>query len=340
MRANLLIKPGVLALRDITIPEPSPGEILVKVKASLTCGTDVKTFVRGHPMIPMPTVFGHEFSGVIEKTGRGMRKFRKGMEIMAVHSAPCGKCWFCRKKLYNLCEHIMRTKVLGAFAESILLPEHVVRHHVFKKPKNLSFPEAAFLEPLSCVMHSINSTGLFRRDTAVIIGAGAIGLLHLLVLKSMGLKVIVIEKQRARLKNALGLQADVAINPDRKQPLKKIKAATENIGADIVFECTGNPDAWEKAVLFVRKGGTVILFGGCKEGTKVCYDAGRVHYDEITLKGVFHYRPSDVNQAYQMLTKRKINVKKLISKEYPLVNLDRALRKLISGEGIKYAIIP
>jgi L-iditol 2-dehydrogenase len=313
MRANLLIKPGVLALRDITIPEPSPGEILVKVKASLTCGTDVKTFVRGHPMIPMPTVFGHEFSGVIEKTGRGMRKFRKGMEIMAVHSAPC---------------------------ESILLPEHVVRHHVFKKPKNLSFPEAAFLEPLSCVMHSINSTGLFRRDTAVIIGAGAIGLLHLLVLKSMGLKVIVIEKQRARLKNALGLQADVAINPDRKQPLKKIKAATENIGADIVFECTGNPDAWEKAVLFVRKGGTVILFGGCKEGTKVCYDAGRVHYDEITLKGVFHYRPSDVNQAYQMLTKRKINVKKLISKEYPLVNLDRALRKLISGEGIKYAIIP
>jgi L-iditol 2-dehydrogenase len=340
MRANLLIKPGVLALRDIAIPEPSPGEILVKVKASLTCGTDMKTFVRGHPMIPMPTVFGHEFSGVIEKVGRGMRKFRKGMEIMAVHSAPCGKCWFCSKKLYNLCEHVMKTKVLGAFAEYILLPEHVVRHHVFKKPKNLSFPEAAFLEPLSCVMHSINSTRLFRRDTAVIIGAGAIGLLHLLVLKSMGLKVIVIEKQRVRLKNALDLKADVAINPDRIHPLKKIKSATENIGADIVFECTGNPVVWQKAVLFVRKGGTVILFGGCKEGTKVCYDSGRIHYDEITLKGVFHYRPADVNQAYHLLARKKINVKKLISREYPLSKLGTALRKLISGEGIKYVIIP
>jgi L-iditol 2-dehydrogenase len=313
MRANLLIKPGVLALRDITIPKPSPGEILVKVKASLTCGTDVKTFVRGHPIIPMPTVFGHEFSGVIEKAGRGMRKFRKGMEIMAVHSAPCGECWFCRKKLYNLCEHVMRTKVLGAFAEYILLPEHVVRHHVFKKPKNLSFPEAAFLEP---------------------------GLLHLLVLKSMGLKVIVIEKQRARLKNALDLQADVAINPDRIDPLKKIKDATKNIGADIVFECTGNPDAWEKAVLFVRKGGTVILFGGCKEGTKVCYDAGRIHYDEITLKGIFHYRPADVNQAYQLLRDRKLRVKKLISGEYSLRDLHKAFRMLTSGKGIKYAIIP
>lgn len=340
MRANLLIKPGVLALRDIAVPEPSPGEILVKVKASLTCGTDVKTFLRGHPMIPMPTVFGHEFSGIIEKVGRGMRKFRTGMEIMAVHSAPCGKCWFCRKKLYNLCEHVMREKVLGAFAEYILLPEHVVRHHVFEKPKNLSFAEAAFLEPLSCVMHSINSTGLFRRDTAVIIGAGAIGLLHLLVLKSMGLKVIVIEKHRARLKNALNLQADVAINPDRIRPLKKIKDATGSIGADTVFECTGNPVVWKNAVQLVRRGGTVILFGGCKEGTKVCYDAGRIHYDEITLKGVFHYKPSDVNQAYQLLAKGKVNVKKLISREYPLTKLGSALRKLVSGEGIKYAIIP
>ncbi len=339
MLANLLVKPGVIELNEIKTPKPSHGEILVKIKVALTCGTDLKAFKRGHPMIPMPTVFGHEFSGVIEKVGRGVRRFSKGIEIMAVHSAPCGKCHFCKKTLYNLCENIMKTKVLGAFAEYILLPKHIVKHNVFIKPKSLSFTEAAFLEPLSCVMHSINSVSISRGDTAVIIGAGSIGLLHLIVLKTMGIKVIVIEKQKRRLKKALEEKADIVIDPN-KDVHKKIIAFTKNKGADVVFECTGIPEVWENSIWFIRKGGTIILFGGCKEGTQVVYDAGRIHYDEITLKGVFHYKPSDVAQAYKLLSNRKIKVEGLISGEYPFHNLKTAFKKLMSGEGIKYAIIP
>lgn len=340
MLANILVKPGVLELKKIKTPEPAHGEILVKIKAALTCGTDLKAFMRGHPMIPMPTVFGHEFSGVIEKAGRGVKGFSGGMEIMAVHSAPCGKCRFCKKNLYNLCENIMRTKVLGAFAEYILIPGHIVSRNVFKKPKKLSFTEAAFLEPLSCVIHSIHSAGISRGDTAVIIGAGSIGLLHLMVLKTMGIKVIVIEKKKTRLKKALEEKADVAINAGKKNTFKKIKALMKDAGADVVFECTGLPEVWENTIWLVRKGGTVVLFGGCKQGAKVSYDAGRIHYDEITLKGVFHYRPSDVSQAYKLLSKRKIKVSGLVSGQYPLHDLKKAFQKLVSGKGIKYAIIP
>lgn len=355
MLANLLVKPSVIELNEIKTPKSSYGEILVKIKAALTCGTDLKAFRRGHPMIPMPTVFGHEFSGIVEKVGRGVRRFSKGMEIMAVHTAPCGKCRFCKKGLHNLCENIMKTKVLGAFAEYILLPKHIVKHNVFIKPKSLSFTEAAFLEPLSCVVHSINSVypvrkkapsglsngvGISRGDTAVIIGAGSIGLLHLMVLKTKGIKVIVIEKQKKRLKKALEEKADIVINPDKENALKKIMAFTKARGADVVFECTGIPEVWEVSIWLVRKGGTIILFGGCKEGTQVVYDAGRIHYDEITLKGVFHYKPSDVAQAYKMLSNGTIKVEGLISGKYPLHNLKTAFKKLMSGEGIKYAIIP
>ncbi len=356
MLINLLVKPGVLELNQIKTPKPSRGEILVKIKAALTCGTDLKAFRRGHPIIPMPTVFGHEFSGIVEKVGKGVKRFSKGMEIMAVHSAPCGKCYFCRKDLHNLCENIMRTKVLGAFAEYILLPKHIVKHNVFIKPKNLSFTEAAFLEPLSCVMHSINSVypvgkkapsglsngvSISRGDSAVIIGAGSIGLLHLMVLKTMRIKVIVIEKQKKRLKRALEEEeADLVIDANKENVHKKIMAFTKARGVDVVFECTGTPEVWENSIWLVHKGGTIILFGGCKQGTQVVYDAGRIHYDEITLKGVFHYKPSDVAQAYKMLSNRKIEVDRLISGEYPLQNLKTAFDKLISGEGIKYAIIP
>ncbi len=340
MLANLLLKPGTLKLEEVSIPKPAKGEILVRVKAALTCGTDLKAFMRGHPMIPMPTVFGHEFSGIVEQAGRGVKKFSRGSEIMAVHSAPCDRCYFCRKKLFNLCEKIMETKVLGAFAEFILLPKHIVKHNVFLKPEALSFAEAAFLEPLSCVVHSINSAGISRGDTVVIIGAGPIGLLHLMVLKTKGLKIVVVEKRSNRIKKARELKADCVVNPEKDDVIERVMKYTGNNGADTVFECTGVPDVWESSVWMLRKGGTAVLFGGCRQGSQVTYDAGRIHYDEITLKGAFHFTPGDVVQAYKLLVNGKIKVKGLVSGEYPLHKLKTVFDRLAAGKGIKYAIIP
>jgi L-iditol 2-dehydrogenase len=330
----------MLKLQEIDTPEPSDGEILVKIKAALTCGTDLKAFLRGHHLIPMPGVFGHEFSGVVEKKGKGVRKFFKGAEVMAVHSAPCRVCSFCKKGLYNLCNDIMNTKVIGAYAEYILLPRHIVRQNVFLKPAHLSFKEAAFLEPLSCVVHSINASGISAGDNAVVIGAGPAGLLHLLVLKSMGVRVAVVEKQKGRLKKTHEGNADRVIDGGKKNVTKEILSFTGQEGADYVFECTGVPEVWEDSINLVRRGGTVVLFGGCKGGTRVSYDTGRIHYDEITLKGVFHYKPSDVAQAYRLLSNRKVKVSGLISGEYPLKDLEKAFRRLLKGDGIKYAIIP
>lgn len=338
MLAAILSSPGNIELREIESPRPSRGEVLIKIRASLTCGTDLKAFLRGHSLIPMPGPFGHEFSGVVIDKGKGVGKFRIGDPVMAVHSAPCLECDHCRKGLFNLCCNIMSTKVLGAFAEQILLPEHIVSRNVFVKPPDLSFSEAAFLEPLACVVHGMEPLDIAKGDTVFIIGAGPIGLLHLLLAKSRGAKVLITGLEAERLKTAKSMGADLAFEPSRA--VGCVRDFTGGMGADFVFECTGQPSIWESSVDYVRKGGTVVLFGGCRPGSTVTFNAARLHYDEITVKGTFHFTPGDVKKSVLLLKGKKIKVKKLISGTYALRDIGKAFQKLTKGEGIKYTIVP
>ncbi len=338
MLSAVLTRPGFIELQEAVVPEPSEGELLVKVKASLTCGTDLKAFVRGHPLIPMPGPFGHEFSGIVVDKGKGVERFRIGDAVMAVHSAPCLSCSYCNKGFHNLCENLMAHKVLGAFSEYVLLPKNVVKQSAYKKPDGLNFKEAAFLEPLSCVLHGMEPLGIGKKDTIFIIGAGPIGLLHLIVAKARGAKVLITGLEEERLKTAKSLGADLVFEPS--QTIKSIREFTKGVGPDYVFECTGQPAIWEASVEYVRKGGPVVLFGGCRIGSTVTFKADRLHYDEICLKGTFHFTPQDVKSAYLLLKGGKINVKKLISGSQPLENIQGVFSSLAKGEGIKYALIP
>ncbi len=337
MLATYLVKPGTIELRETDIPRPSEGEVLINIRAALTCGTDLKAFMRGHPMIPMPGVFGHEFSGIIAETGKGVKKFKSGDEVMTVHSAPCLKCRYCRKRIYNMCQDIMNDKVLGAFAEYIILPSHITKQNLFLKPSNLSFEEAAFLEPLSCVVHGMQGLNIKKSSNVLIIGTGPIGLLHLSLAKLKGAKVVITGLEQERLMTAKKLGADMAVAPS--ELMASVSETTNGMGFDFIFECTGQLDVWETAVKYSRRGGTIILFGGVKQGTVVTYDTYRLHYDELTIKGVFHFSPQDVKTAYKIL-RDTLDVSPLISGRYPLTGLQTALKKLSMGEGIKYAIIP
>lgn len=338
MLQSILAEPGRIELADSGIPEPRKGELLVRIRAALTCGTDLKAYLRGHPAIPMPGPFGHEFSGTVAARGVGVKRFKEGDHVMAVHSAPCLKCGYCKRGLHNLCENVMSTKVLGAFAEYILLPEHVVKQNVYRKPPGLAFEEAALLEPLSCVVHGIAPLGIGKNETALVIGAGPIGLMHAMLLKGKGAKVAVCDPHQGRLKVAKAVGADITCKP--AGITHAIKRLTGGIGFGHVFECTGRPEVWEAGVGYLRRGGTLTLFGGCPKGTTVLYDTYRLHYDEITLRGVFHFTPADVKAAYGMLKGRKLPTAKLISGSYPLKKIGSAFARLERGQGVKYAITP
>lgn len=334
----ILAKPGKIEIRDVPVPAPDEGEVVIKINTALTCGTDLKAYDRGHELIPMPGPFGHEYSGTVAKAGKGVGDFSEGDAVMGVHSAPCNECRYCKRGLHNLCDVIMENKALGAFSEYLLLPAHVVAQNLFHKPDSLSFEEAALLEPFSCVVHPYDGLNFRQIGTAAVLGAGPVGLMHLSFLISKGVKVIVSEYFDDRHSLAAGLGADKVTLPHDIE--NAVKDKTGGLGVDLVVECTGQQGVWEKAVRYVRRGGTVILFGGCPAGTNVTYDAGRLHYDELTLSGSFHFTPKDVKTAHRMLVDREIDVSPLISGTFPMKDIEKAFSLLNEGKGIKYALKP
>src|SRR5512140_2398962 len=207
MQAHVLVKPGEMVLQRLPRPTAGPHELVVRVRAALTCGTDIKALLRGHPKFPMPTPFGHEFSGEVAEVGSRVRGFHEGDAIMAVPTAPCGDCYYCERQQENLCSTLMDDYVFGAYAEYVKLPARIVGMNVFPKPPHLSFAEAALLEPLSCVVHGLQQIPVRQDDTVVLIGAGAISLLHVLVLRAMGVRHLIVlgrNHRRAAFAHAAG----------------------------------------------------------------------------------------------------------------------------------------
>lgn len=342
MLASLLLEPGRLELRDVEIPSAGPGEVVIRVRTALTCGTELKTFRRGHPKILTPTPLGHEFAGDIYEVGEGVTRFKVGDQVMTAPTAPCGECVYCKKGQENLCRFAIDKMVFGAFAEYVRVPAHIVQNNMFKKPAHLSYEEAAMLEPLSCVVYGMDQVHMRHDDTVLIIGAGAIGLMHVAVLHALGAgRVIVAGKREHRLKLASTLGANEVIDADRESTIDRVMELTDGIGADLVIECTGQLAVWESTPDLVRKGGTVVLFGGLPKGTRASFDTTRLHYDQITLKGVFHYSRSAVKKAYRLLTDKKIQLNGLISGTYSLSDLKQVFDLLMQkGNDVKFAVVP
>ncbi|MFI5365584.1 MAG: zinc-binding dehydrogenase [Candidatus Binatia bacterium] len=341
MQVHVLLRPGEISFCDLPRPVAGPGEIVVRVRAALTCGTDVKAFLRGHPKFPMPTPFGHEFAGEVADVGAHVQGFRAGDAIMAVPTAPCGTCYYCVRQQENLCETVMETMVLGAYAEYLKLPARIVNVNVYRKPAALPFDVAALLEPLSCVMHGLESIALRPDDSVVLVGAGAISLLHLLVLRAMGLqRILVLGRRPSRAAHASRLGADAVFCGDLSAGRAHVLDYTSGRGADVVIECTGQVEVWEAAPSLARRGGQVVLFGGCPPGTQVRIDSQRFHYEQLRIVSPFHFTPRAVRRAFEMLTSGGFDGQALISGVYPLKDLSHALAEHQRGDGIKFAVVP
>jgi L-iditol 2-dehydrogenase len=329
MTALVLEEPGCLAITKVRVPEPGPGEVLLKVNAATTCGTDLKAYLRGHPQIPMPGVLGHEYSGTIAAIGSGA-PFAVGDPVMGVHSAPCQECHWCLRGQENLCESIMATKVLGSYAEYLLIPERIARLNLFKKPAGISFDLASLLEPLSCVAQAVRVLHPRPEDKVLIIGPGAIGLMFVAALNQLGIHDVTIAgRNRERLDVGESLGA---------RPVHLHQVDTN--AYDTVIECTGTIEIWEQSIDHVRRGGTVVLFGGCASGTSVSFDTKRIHYDQITLLSPFHFGTEAVRTARQWLLNPKMNLQPLISGYRSLDQGEKTFEDLKAGRGIKYVFQP
>lgn len=343
MQAAMYYDIGDVRYEETDVPEIGSGELLIKVGTALTCGTDVKTYKRGHPLLlkHTPALFGHEYAGTIEAVGDGVKNFKVGMRVVATNSAPCGTCYFCKRDMPNLCAKLKDSFVNGAFAQFIQVPEAVVQWNTHPIPDSLSFRDAALTEPLACVVHGIEESNIRLGDTVVVIGAGPIGQMMTMLAKKNGASaVIVSDLAPLRREIAEKAGADITIDPTKEDPVERVKEETSGRGADVVIEAVGLPQLWEQAVTMTRDAGTTVLFGGAAAGTKFEVDTVRFHYGQLTLKGVFHLKPRHVEQALQLIIAGDVNPDLLISHKMPLKDINKALEMMSKGESMKVAILP
>ncbi|MHA1769445.1 MAG: zinc-dependent alcohol dehydrogenase [Candidatus Thorarchaeota archaeon] len=343
MKAALYYGVGDVRYEETDVPKIGPGELLIRIGKALTCGTDVKTYKRGHPLLirQTPALFGHEYAGVVEEVGSGVSEFEVGMRVVATNSAPCGTCFYCKRDIPNLCSHLKENLVNGAFAEYIRVPAPVVNWNTHQIPDSLSFRDAALTEPLACVVHGIEESNIHPGDTAVVIGAGPIGQMMIMLAKKNGAStVIASDLAQLRRETARRAGADIVVDPSTEDPVARVKEETEGRGADVVIEAVGLPQTWEQAVAMTRDAGTTVLFGGAASGTKFEVDTVRFHYGQLTLKGVFHLKPRHVEAALRLIIAGDVNPDILISHEMPLSKIGEALEKMSKGETMKVAITP
>jgi L-iditol 2-dehydrogenase len=345
MKAAVLYGKEDIRLEEVPMPEVGAGEILVRVKTALTCGTDVKVFRRGYHarMIVPPALFGHELAGDVAQIGAGVTKFRVGQRVVAANSAPCGACFFCRRGQANLCEDLLFNN--GAYAEFIRIPARIVEKNTYVIPDHLRYQDAALIEPLACVLRGLEESHVQPGDTVAVMGLGPIGLMFVRMAKAVcGARVVAIARRQLQIDNAIRLGADEGVILDLEQPertLARLRQVTGGRGADVVIEAVGQPVAWELATQSVRKGGIVNFFGGCASGTRVGLDTQLLHYSEITCKASFHHTPDHIRRSLEIVASGRVNANHLVNREEPLENLLQVMYDLMSRNGhIKTAIIP
>jgi L-iditol 2-dehydrogenase len=341
VRAHVFHGPGDLRFEELPIPEPRAGEIVVKIEAALTCGTDVKVLRRGHPvMIPhVPTVFGHEFAGTVTRVGSGGSDVREGDRVVAANSAPCRACRFCREGRHNLCEDLLF--VNGAYGEFIALPPRLCATNVVRLGASVPARRAAFAEPLACALLGVERGGVEAGMTVAVIGQGPLGCLLALSAAQRKARVILIGKPGWRLERVreLGLAECLESSPAH-DVVGQLRERTSGRGPEVVIDATGRPEVWEQAVAAVGRGGTVVFFGGCAPGTTIAVDTRRAHYEELALVGAFHHTPALIRQAVGLLESESLVPDGLVTHTMGLERVREALGLMERGEALKVLIEP
>lgn len=343
MTAAVLYGKEDVRIERLPVPVAGAGEMVVRVHAALTCGTDLKVYRRGYhaKMLTLPISFGHELAGTVAEIGAGVTRFKQGDRVVALNSAPCDACYFCRHGQQNLCDDLLFNN--GAYAEYIRIPARIVEKNTLLLPDELPYEHAALTEPLACVLRGLEETGPSAGDTMVVIGAGPIGLMFMHAAQIAGLHVIAVVKHDEQIAAARVFGAEQVVQTTAvDDPIAAVRALTpEGRGVDVAIEAVASPVTWQWAVDMVRKGGVVNFFGGPPSGTKVELDTNRLHYNEITLKASFHHTPATVRRAFELIQSGKFKCREYITGRARLVDLNDVFHRLMSGSAdIKTAILP
>ncbi len=336
MKKAILMGLEKIEVHQDKIPEPGPGEVRLQVRAAGICGTDVEIFKGNYPTgweIIFPYQMGHELSGTIDAVGANVPKaFKVGDRVVPDGRIACGYCTFCRKGQINACANMGYTS--GGFKEYSIYNYKALVHI----PENVSFQDAAMAEPISCTLYGNEKLDIKTGDFGVVIGDGAIGLLHAQLLKSRGAEVAIVGLLENRLKAAGELGIDHVINAGKVDPVEEIKKLTNGYGANQVVVAVGVELALRQALLMAGRYGQVLYFAAnMKESCNMPMDL--IHYSELKVIGSYDSTTAYFEKALRAISTGAIKAGSLISHTYSLDEAETAFRLAKSGEGIKIMIM-
>ncbi len=318
--------------------------MLLRVEACGVCGSDLRRWNEG----PLPgaaaVIPGHEAAGVVLETGPQCSGFTPGDRLAIAPDIHCGACYYCRRGLFNLCDHLQLVGITpgihGAFADQLVLTRRILENGiVHAMPAGMPFSEAAFAEPACSVLSVYQRFGVQFGETIVVIGAGPIGCLFTFLGKIRNARVIVSEASAARRDIAARFQPDALLDPGAEDPVQRVRELTQGVGADLVI--CANPVAATQtlAVEMVRKRGRVVLFGGLPKADPMTrLDANRVHYGEIEVAGAFSYHPVIHETALDLIHRKIIPADRFITHTFPLEHIREALAAAASATGLKVLV--
>lgn len=323
------------------MPKPEIGEeeFLLKVMASGICGSDVTEWYR-KPKAPI--ILGHEATGVIEQTGKNVKKYRVGDRVFVSHHVPCNVCRHCQKGHHTACETLHTTNYFpGGFAQYIRVPKINVEEGTYRLPKNMSFDEGTFIEPLACVVRGQRLTVIDRDSTVLIIGAGLAGLLHVKLAKLKGVsRIVAVDINQYRLNMAKQFGAHHSIDA-KEDVVQRLKEVNEDRLADRIIVCSGSTQAAMTALDCVDKGGTILFFAVPDPTIKLPLPITRFWRNEITIKTSYGAAPTDLNEAFKLLSEKRITVEDMITHRLSLQDATEGFQLTAeAGDSLKVILKP
>jgi len=333
---------GSIKVEDVPIPEIGKNEILLKVKTSSICATDLKVKIFGHFKNPddKKIILGHEVAGEIAKVGSDIKGFNVGSRISLAPKNGCGVCWQCIKGQSNYCENYEAIGISmdGALAEYMRIPyRYIAQGNVVFLPENVSFEEASLGEPLSTVVCSTEAVNIAPPDVVLIVGVGSMGILHVMMSKLRGAqRVIVSEINEVRRKQAIDFGADIAVNPQHENLGDIVMNASHGRGADVIIVAAPSAKAQEDSLEIIARQGRINFFGGLPKGEdEIRFKSNIIHYKQIILTGTTGQSIAQYRKSIEIIASKRIEINKLISARYHIKNAQEAFERSKSENVLK-----
>ena len=339
MRVAMYYNNMNVRLEEMPKPAIGPGELLVKVIASGICGSDVMEWYR---IKRAPLVLGHEIAGDIVEVGKDVKKYKVGQRVFVSHHVPCMKCKYCLSGHESTCDTLRKTNFYpGGFAEFVRVPEINLEHGVYVLPRELSYDDGSFIEPVACVVRGFRSMSFEKGKVVLVLGSGIAGLLNIKVAKACGAgKVIATDINSFRLDAAKRFGADAVINASEDVPAL-VKKANDGLGADYVIVCASATQAMAQAFKSVDRGGKILMFAPPLPGVEVSVPFGDLWKDEVTISSTYAGSPRDIKEAIELLRTKKLFVRDMITHKLGLADAGKGFALVAKAEdSIKVIIEP